>query len=88
MSTNEIADSATAAEVFEALPDRQTVEEYNFEHFRTEHLLSDAAATWAKRGIQPGQMAPDFQLTRAGGGTLRLSDLRGAPVLLHLGSFT
>ncbi len=36
----------------------------------------------------PGEVAPDFKLPRAGGGTLRLSELRGRPVLLHFGSFT
>jgi len=50
--------------------------------------LSDAQATIEKRGIQSGEMAPDFELTRVDGGTLRLSELRGKPVLLHFGSFT
>jgi len=31
---------------------------------------------------QPGDMAPDFDLPRSGGGRLRLSDLRGKRVVL------
>jgi hypothetical protein len=63
-------------------------EEYNYEHFRTRHLLRDAAATLEARGISPGAFAPDFELPRVGGGTLRLGDLRGRPTLLHFGSYT
>ena len=33
--------------------------------------------------LAPGAPAPDFQLPRDGGGTLRLSDLRGRPVVLY-----
>ncbi len=79
---------ADAAQRFVTLKDKLSNEEYNFEHFRTKHLLSDAQATIEKRGIQPGEVAPDFELPRVGGGTLRLSDMRGKPVLLHFGSFT
>jgi Flp pilus assembly protein TadD len=35
-----------------------------------------------------GRSAPDVTLVRAGGGTLRLSSLRGRPILLVLGSYT
>ena len=75
---------------FAALPYRLAPNDYNFAHFRTKHLLSDVEATWEKRGIAPGEAAPDFVLPRAdeSGGTLRLSNLRGKPVLLHFGSFT
>jgi hypothetical protein len=67
---------------------RVGTDEYNFEHFRTRHLLQDVEGTLHRRGIPPGEMAPDFNLPRANGGSLRLSDLRGRPVLLHFGSFT
>ena len=77
-----------AAQRFVILKEKLNIEDYNFEHFSTKHLLSDAQATIEKRGIQPGEMAPDFELTRVDGGTLRLSELRDKPVLLHFGSFT
>jgi hypothetical protein len=63
-------------------------EDYNFEHFRTRHLWADVEGTLQKRGVQPGEEAPDFELPVVGGGMLRLSDLRSRPVLLHFGSFT
>jgi len=65
-----------------------SVPEYNYQHFRTRHLLSDVQGTVAARGVPPGEMAPEFELPRANGGTLRLRDLRGRPVLLHFGSYT
>ena len=80
--------STETAQRFVTLKDKLSSVEYNFEHFRTKHLLTDALLTIEKRGIQPGEMAPDFELPRVGGGTLRLSDMRGKPVLLHFGSFT
>jgi peroxiredoxin len=36
-----------------------------------------------KPAPQPGRAGPDFVLERLGGGTLRLSDLQGKPVLLN-----
>jgi hypothetical protein len=67
---------------------RDEGDEYNFEHFRTRHLLSDAEGTLQGRGIQPGEPAPDFELPLTTRGSVRLSDLRGRPVLLHFGSVT
>ena len=75
-----------ARELFETLESRVGVEGYNYDHFRTTHLLMDARTNIIGRGIQPGELAPDWELPRAGGGTLRLSEMRGRPVLLHLGS--
>jgi hypothetical protein len=63
-------------------------EEYNFDHFRTRHLLFDVSGTVKERGIRPGEMAPDFELPQANGEPVRLSRLRGRPTLLHFGSFT
>ncbi len=73
---------------FDALPDRLSPEEYNFTHFRTKHLVGDVRRSIGPSGIRPGQAAPDFELPRAGGGSVRLSELRGKPVLLHFASFT
>ncbi len=80
--------TADAAERFATLTNKESLGEYNYEHFRTKHLLQDAQRTIQKQGILPGEIAPDFELSRADGGTLRLSELRGKPVLLHFGSYT
>jgi hypothetical protein len=82
-------DAPDAAERFASLSAKEPADEYNYKHFRAKHLLQDAQRTIEKRGILPGQMAPDFELPKAGGGTpLRLSELRGRPALVHFGSFT
>jgi hypothetical protein len=78
----------TAQDRFATLPEREPPSAYNFEHFRAKHLLEDGRRTRRRSGIAPGQEAPDFALPRAEGGSLRLADLRGAPVLLHFGSFS
>ena len=62
--------------------------DYNFEHFRFRHVLADALGTITARGIRPGDRAPDFELPRTNGGSLRVSELHDRPVLLHFGSFT
>ena len=80
--------TSVATERFAALTEKEPLGEYNYTHFRTKHLLQDAQRTIQKQGILPGEIAPDFELPRAGGGTLRLSELRGKPVLLHFGSYT
>ena len=87
MSAASAANDA-AEQRFTTLTKKEPLEEYNYEHFRTKHLLLDGRRTIEKWGILPGEMAPDFTLPRADGGSLRLSDLRGKPVLLHFGSFT
>jgi hypothetical protein len=67
---------------------RLSCDDYNFQRFRTKHLLSDMQATLEQRGIPPGAVAPEFELPRVDGVAVRLSELRGRPVLLHFGSFT
>ncbi len=76
------------AKEFVNLEERISPDEYNFDQFRTEHLIEDAKRTIAKQSIAPGTLAPDFELPRAGGGKLRLSELRGRPVILHFGSLS
>lgn len=73
---------------FAALDASEKSENYNFEHFKTKILLHDAQRTVEARGIEPGEVAPDFELLQVGGGSLRLSDLRGRPTVLHFGSYS
>jgi len=67
---------------------RKSFEEYNYEHFKPRVLLEDGRRTVEARGIKPGETAPDFELPQVGGGTLRLSQLRGKPAILHFGSYS
>lgn len=62
--------------------------EYNYDHFRTKHFLADIQRTVRGEGVPPRQAAPDFELQSTEGQPVRLSELRGKPVLLHFGSFT
>lgn len=78
----------TAADRFAALDEKVPIGDYNYTHFRTEHLLKDGKRTLTNRGILAGELAPDFELPRSVGGTLRLSELRGQPVILHFGSYS
>jgi hypothetical protein len=67
--------------------DRQ-LQEYNYEHFRPKHLLADMWRSARGEGLQPGADAPDFELESTEGQRVRLSALRGRPVLVHFGSGT
>lgn len=62
--------------------------EYNYAHFKAKHFLADLKRSQEGYGVQPGEEAPDFELETTDGDRLRLSDLRGRPVLLHFGSYT
>lgn len=73
---------------FESLSTRKAPEEYNFEHFTTGILLEDVLRTFRTQGICAGEIAPDFQLPQVGSGSIRLSNLRGKPVILHFGSYS
>ncbi|MGZ4394747.1 MAG: redoxin domain-containing protein [Gaiellaceae bacterium] len=59
-------------------------EDLNFRHFRMRHMVAELLRT----GLPPGSEAPDFELPCTDGTLVRLSDLRGQPVLLHFISYT
>jgi hypothetical protein len=61
---------------------------YNFAHLHRDHLLFDVDQTLNKGGVAPGLAAPDFELPRVGGGTVRLSERHDRPTLLRFGSIT
>ncbi len=69
-------------------PRWQPVHEYNFEHYLIKHLALALSWTAQSMGVHPGQAAPDFELESTDGGRVRLSSLRGQPVVLRFGSFT
>jgi cytochrome oxidase Cu insertion factor (SCO1/SenC/PrrC family) len=60
----------------------------NYVHYERRHQLADLTRTRRGQGIRPGEVAPDFTLPAATGEQVRLSALRGRPVLLHFGSLT
>jgi hypothetical protein len=64
------------------------LDDFNFRHFRMRHMLAELLRTARSDGVPPGAEAPDFELESTRGDRLRLSDLRGQPVLLHLVSYT
>ena len=76
------------AEQDTTLAGQNTVGTENYEHYQRRHQLADFERTWRGQGIQPGQEAPDFELESTTGERIRLSALRGRPVLLHFGSLT
>ena len=61
---------------------------YNYGHFWLKHLVADLWRTARGEGVRPGSEAPDFELESTDGERVRLSALRGRPVLLHIGSAT
>lgn len=67
---------------------RGQLDEYNYEHFWPKHLYADLWRTARGEGLQPGTLAPDFELESTKGDRVRLSALRGQPVVVHFGSFT
>jgi cytochrome oxidase Cu insertion factor (SCO1/SenC/PrrC family) len=62
--------------------------EYNYEHFQAKHFLTELRWTMRGEGAQPGHEAPDFELDASNGARVRLSALRGRPVLVHFGNET
>ena len=70
------------------LGNRWQLNEYNYEHFRPKHLLADLWKTLRGEGLRLGTLAPDFELKSTEGERVRLSTLRGQPVMLRFGNFT
>ncbi len=59
-------------------------EDFNFKHFRMRHMLAELL----RPGLPTGTEAPHCELPSTDGTLLRLSSLRGQPVLLHFVSYT
>src|ERR1051326_8155393 len=68
-------------------PRDECADAYNYESF---DFGSEAAEfeRWVTEGPRIGDPAPDFELADLDGNWLRLSDLRGRPVVLEFGSYT
>lgn len=60
------------------------IDDFNFRHFRMRHMVAELL----RPGLVPGSQAPDFELSSTDGDRIRLSHLRGRPVLLHFVSYT
>ena len=78
----------TVTERFDTMENRLGVEEYNYYHFSRKYAMMDIRGTIEKRGIGPGCPAPDFELENTEGNLVRLSSLRGKPVVLRFSSIT
>jgi hypothetical protein len=68
-------------------PEAGAAASYNYDRFPTFLIYRDLARS-LRDAVRPGELAPDFDLETVDGSRLRLSDLRGRPVLLHFGSLT
>ena len=78
----------TVTEIFDTLKTRLDVQDYNYQHFSRRYAMMDIRGTVAGRGIGPGCPAPDFELEDTAGNLVRLSSLRGKPVVLRFSSIT
>lgn len=85
MNTLTPSADADAPELVERL---DPPDDFNFEHFRMRHMAAELLRTYHRSGIAPGSEAPPFDLEATDGTRLRLTDLRGKPVLLHFVSYT
>ncbi len=61
--------------------------DYNYPHVHPGVFLTDMRLTMTG-GPEPGAPAPDFELASIDGERVRLSQLRGQPVVLIFGSVT
>ncbi len=89
MSTQEPGTSdSTSVSAQSPQGSQEQLRKYNYEHFWPKHLFADLWRSVRGEGLQPGTLAPDFELESTEGERLQLSALRGRPVVLHIGSFT
>ena len=89
MSTQEpVTPDSTSVSAQSPQESQEQLRKYNYEHFWPKHLFADLWRSVRGEGLQPGSEAPDFELESTEGDWLRLSALRGRPVVLHIGSFT
>lgn len=65
----------------------QTLAPYNYPSFSFA-LEGAEFERWYEAGPHPGDPAPDFELADLDGSSVRLSSLRGRPVVLEFGSYT
>ncbi len=63
------------------------MDKYNYESFDFPRDEQEVAE-WLRLGPPAGSMAPDFELEALDGGIVRLSSLRGRPVVIEFGSYT
>ncbi len=78
MESGEHAERATSQQ--------KSTKEYNYDHFHPVVMSDDIQLNIRSVGPHPGDMAPEFILQDTEGRTWQLSDLRGRPVVLVLGS--
>jgi hypothetical protein len=64
---------------------RAAMDAYNYDTFRR-HMMNEDMHF--RGGPKPGESAPDFDLPTVDGGRFRLSEHRGRPVLIEVGSIT
>lgn len=62
--------------------------DYNYERYQRRHLVEEVERALAGAGVHPGREAPDFDLESTEGERVRLSSLRGRPVVLRFVSIT
>jgi len=62
-------------------------DDYNYSSFSSRYEEPELGR-WLEFGPHAGELAPDFRLEDIAGTAVRLSDLRGRPVVLEFGSYT
>lgn len=62
--------------------------DYNYERYQSRHLVEEVQRALTGAGVHPGREAPDFELESTEGERVRLSSLRGRPVVLRFVSIT